>query len=44
MKILKNTLWAICLLSGNAFAAEEKLLYLYNLSEYMPETVLEQFQ
>ena len=44
MKILKNTLWAICLLSGNAFAAEEKLLYLYNWSEYMPETVLEQFQ
>jgi spermidine/putrescine transport system substrate-binding protein len=44
MKILKNTLWAICLLSSNAFAAEEKLLYLYNWSEYMPETVLEQFQ
>jgi spermidine/putrescine transport system substrate-binding protein len=44
MKILKNTLWAICLLSGNAFAAEEKLLYLYNWSEYMPEIVLEQFQ
>jgi len=43
MKILKNTLWAICLLSGNAFTAEEKLLYLYNWSEYMPETVLEQF-
>jgi spermidine/putrescine transport system substrate-binding protein len=44
MKILKNTLWAICLLSSNAFAAEEKLLYLYNWSEYMPEPVLEQFQ
>ena len=44
MKILKKTLWAICLLSGNAFTAEEKLLYLYNWSEYMPETVLEQFQ
>jgi spermidine/putrescine transport system substrate-binding protein len=44
MNSLKNTLWAICLLSGNAFAAEEKLLYLYNWSEYMPETVLEQFQ
>ena len=44
MNSLKNTLWAICLLSSNAFAAEEKLLYLYNWSEYMPETVLEQFQ
>ena len=44
MNSLKSTLWAICLLSGNAFAAEEKLLYLYNWSEYMPETVLEQFQ
>mgnify|MGYP003572855160 FL=1 len=44
MNSLKNTLWGICLLSGNAFAAEEKLLYLYNWSEYMPETVLEQFQ
>lgn len=44
MNSLKNTLWAICLLSGNAFATEEKLLYLYNWSEYMPETVLEQFQ
>lgn len=43
MKILKKTLWAICLLSSNAFTAEEKLLYLYNWSEYMPETVLEQF-
>jgi spermidine/putrescine transport system substrate-binding protein len=30
-------------MSSNAFTAEEKLLYLYNWSEYMPETVLEQF-
>lgn len=44
MNSLKKTLWAICLLGSNAFAAEEKLLYLYNWSEYMPETVLEQFQ
>ena len=43
MNSLKKTLWAICLLSSNTFAAEEKLLYLYNWSEYMPETMLEQF-
>jgi len=44
MNMLKKALWALCLLCGSAFAAEEKLLYLYNWSEYMPETVLEQFQ
>jgi spermidine/putrescine transport system substrate-binding protein len=44
MTRLKTSLWAVCLFLGTAVSAEEKLLYLYNWSEYMPEQVLEQFE
>jgi spermidine/putrescine transport system substrate-binding protein len=44
MKILSGLLWVFCLLCGSVQAADEKVLYLYNWSEYMPEAVLEQFQ
>lgn len=44
MTLLRGLLCLACLTWGGAQAAEEKLLYLYNWSEYLPESVIEQFQ
>ncbi|MCB1760072.1 MAG: extracellular solute-binding protein [Gammaproteobacteria bacterium] len=44
MKLFKPLLLCACLLLSAATAAEEKVLYLYNWSEYMPEEILDRFQ
>ena len=44
MTLLRGLLCWICLSSGGVQAADDKLLYLYNWSEYLPESVIEQFQ
>lgn len=44
MKALRWLLWLVCLSAPVARAADDQLLYLYNWSEYLPESVITQFQ
>ena len=44
MTLLRGLLCLVCLVWGSVQAADDKLLYLYNWSEYLPESVIEQFQ
>ena len=44
MTLLRGLLCLVCLSWGSVQAADDKLLYLYNWSEYLPESVIEQFQ
>ena len=44
MTLLRGLLYWVCLSWGSVQAADDKLLYLYNWSEYLPESVIEQFQ